>query len=172
MYLTSFYVKHEKEIYQSLYKTLSNYKYDCVLQSNPRLNPGAPSNTYALWDTNLPACLQNLSDRIVNATYPYIDENAKKQEPEWIEHLPEPTRSLKKKMIKEFGSPNVFSQFTPHITVGHDDVTPDVFNALLAGPVADANKCVVRIRQVSVGSVGKYGTVNRGKDKWTYKFNF
>ncbi|KAL0476658.1 hypothetical protein AKO1_006205 [Acrasis kona] len=172
MYLTTFYIRHEKDIYKSLNQTLSNYKYDCLLQTNPRLNPPTLTNTYALWDTNNPSCLQELSDRIVNATYPYIDERAKMQAPSWIDELPEPIKSLKKKMIKDFGSPNVFSQFQPHITVAHDDIDRDVMNTVLKGSVSATNNCTIQIRQVSVGSVGNYGTVMRGKDKWSFLFDF
>lgn len=54
--------------------------------------------------------LQNLSDAVVNFASPlraitnYI--------PEWVKDYPE-----KLEMIKQYGSPNVFSQFEPHLTL-------------------------------------------------------
>ena len=38
---------------------------------------------------------------------------------DWVEDLPEPTKSEKEALIKSFGSPNVFTQFAPHVTVGY-----------------------------------------------------
>jgi hypothetical protein len=40
--------------------------------------------------------------------------------PDWVQHLPEPERSAKIAFIKQYGSPNVFSQFQPHVTLACD----------------------------------------------------
>lgn len=40
--------------------------------------------------------------------------------PDWVQHLPEPERSEKIAFIRQYGSPNVFSQFQPHVTLACD----------------------------------------------------
>ena len=34
-------------------------------------------------------------------------------------------------MVKKYGSPNVFTEFNPHVSVAFDSVTPDVQNKAL-----------------------------------------
>jgi hypothetical protein len=41
--------------------------------------------------------------------------------PDWVQHLPEPERSEKIAFIRQYGSPNVFSQFQPHVTLACDE---------------------------------------------------
>ena len=41
--------------------------------------------------------------------------------PDWVQHLPEPERSEKIALIRQYGSPNVFSQFRPHVTIACDN---------------------------------------------------
>jgi hypothetical protein len=41
--------------------------------------------------------------------------------PDWVQHLPEPERSEKIAFIRVYGSPNVFSQFQPHVTLACDE---------------------------------------------------
>lgn len=40
---------------------------------------------------------------------------------DWVDSLPEPTKSEKEAYIIQFGSPNVFTQFDPHVTVGYGE---------------------------------------------------
>jgi hypothetical protein len=78
-------------------------------------------------------------------------------------------RSEKIAMIQRYGSPNVFSQFQPHVTLLCDAKDPDekiqqAFNSL-----------VVRVRHftasiLGLGVVGPHGTVMRGQDMGDYTF--
>jgi hypothetical protein len=69
---------------------------------------------YALWEVEPNSCLQAMSNSIVLATSPYILPN--QTIPDWVKSLPEPIRSEKEAFIKKYGSPNVFSQFSPHVS--------------------------------------------------------
>ena len=85
--------------------------------------------------TGSPACLQFMSDAVVNATYVIVAFSRSKLRhplcmyhlavpnqtiPDWVQHLPEPERSEKIAYIKQYGSPNVFTQFQPHVTLACD----------------------------------------------------
>eukprot|EP00658_Telonema_sp_P-2_P051411 TRINITY_DN39470_c0_g1_i2.p1 TRINITY_DN39470_c0_g1~~TRINITY_DN39470_c0_g1_i2.p1 ORF type:complete len:272 (+),score=93.07 TRINITY_DN39470_c0_g1_i2:53-868(+) len=72
--------------------------------------------TYAMISVNVTACLQKYSDTMVLATYKFAAKN--QTPPPWIHNLPEPERSEKLAMVAKYGSPNVFSQFQPHVSIG------------------------------------------------------
>jgi hypothetical protein len=93
------------------------------------------TGTYAMLTTGTPACLQFMSDAVVNATYVIVAFSRSKLRhplcmyhlavpnqtiPDWVQHLPEPERSEKIAYIKQYGSPNVFTQFQPHVTLACD----------------------------------------------------
>lgn len=80
--------------------------------------------------------------------------------PDWVEGLPEPLKSEKIAMIKKYGSPNVFSQFQPHVTLAWDSIDrmQPAFQHLNLPPR------IVSMRAVAIGTVGPYGTVTRGKN--------
>lgn len=63
---------------------------------------------------------QHLSDTIVLHSHPYTTPN--QTIPDWVFHLPEPERSIKIDYVRRYGSPNVFEEFDPHLTVGYDEV--------------------------------------------------
>jgi len=73
---------------------------------------------YAMWEVELNDCLQLLSDTVVNATAMYAKKN--QSIPGWVNDLPEPEREKKIKYVKEYGSPNVFDSFQPHVTLAWD----------------------------------------------------
>lgn len=92
------------------------------------------TGTYAMLTTGTPACLQFMSDAVVNATYViaaflswklhtlcmYHLAVPNQTIPIWVQHLPEPERSEKIAFIRQYGSPNVFTQFQPHVTLACD----------------------------------------------------
>ena len=74
--------------------------------------------------------------------------------------LPEPQRSEKIRSIRKYGSPNVFSQFQPHVTLAwdqHEDLAP-AFHSM---PVTSQTFVPTT---VALGTVGPHGTVMRGED--------
>eukprot|EP01104_Vermistella_antarctica_P013471 TRINITY_DN4073_c0_g1_i1.p1 TRINITY_DN4073_c0_g1~~TRINITY_DN4073_c0_g1_i1.p1 ORF type:complete len:268 (+),score=49.85 TRINITY_DN4073_c0_g1_i1:125-928(+) len=75
--------------------------------------------TYAMWNVTNSECLQNNSNTVVMALNDFITPN--QSIPSWVNSLPEPERTEKIDMIEQFGSPNVFSQFQPHVSVAGDD---------------------------------------------------
>ena len=114
----------------------------------------APRPPYALWDVDNNACLQALSDAVVNATYMLAKPG--QPIPKWVQQLPEPERSRKIAMIKKYGSPNVFSEFQPHITVAYD--TSPTMTSVYANATVPRD-AVYHARYVGVGYAGPFGTV-------------
>jgi hypothetical protein len=94
------------------------------------------SGNYVLWQVKNDACIQSLSDAIVNSTSQYLSPNAKTTIPAWINTLPPEIRQLKIDMIHKYGSPNVFSQFEPHVTLAwsssNDTVLSDIVQKYVA----------------------------------------
>ena len=121
---------------------------------------------YAMLAVKTSPCLQFLSDRIVNATYRYAQPN--QPVPPWVLQLPEPQRSKKIRLVKKYGSPNCFSGFSPHITVGWGENT-----TLVADGVRRARPGIAQLdaSAISVGRTGPHGTVLRGKDYASYNLS-
>jgi hypothetical protein len=98
------------------------------------------------------ACLQNLSDMIVLATYKYATPN--QAIPPWVNALPKSERERKIAMIQKYGSPNVFSEFQPHLTVAYDTVDniSQIYGSL-------KNTASYEATGVAVSTTGPFGTV-------------
>ena len=130
-----------------------------------RVKVGEPfaAGTYAMLNVTLDDCLQRYSDLIVNSTYRLSAPN--QTVPSWVRNLPEPERDEKIHDIEEYGSPNVFSQFQPHVSVGWSSN---------ASAVADAVESLKRHMNVhtasflgevvALGSVSAHGTVLQHAD--------
>ena len=66
-------------------------------------------------------------------------------------------------MIAKYGSPNVFSQFQPHVSIGWSSNVSAVTDAVDAlNKVWKSTSYVPNV--LAMGSVGPHGTVLRGKD--------
>lgn len=113
---------------------------------------------YGMWDVKLTACLQRWSDNLVSALQTYIVPN--QPIPDWVLTLPEPIRTKKIDYIKRYGSPNVFDQFQPHVTLAFDhfDAMRPAFAALNLRPRS------LKPVAIGVGKVGPHGTVLRGQN--------
>ena len=111
---------------------------------------------YAIWKIVRTPCLQELSDTIVKALEPFVN----KQDmiiPAWVENLPEPLRSKKIKLIHQYGSPNVFSEFEPHVTVGYNTHTNKQQKINVLNSISLPTNCKGEIAKVGIGHVGKSG---------------
>ena len=122
---------------------------------------------YTQWPVQASDCLQMLSDSIVDELNKFIKRPP--TIPDWVWTLPEPQRSRKLEMIRRYGSPNVYSEFQPHVTVGYDATTPTNSTAKRArervmNRIADMmpKPCGGMIRTGAVGKVGIGGTVLAG----------
>lgn len=118
-----------------------------------------------MWDVYVNPCLQKWSDLVATQLAQYMVPN--QPIPDWVEGLPEPLKTEKIAMIKKYGSPNVFSQFQPHVTLAWDSVDPmqPAFKHLNIPPR------IVSTRAIAIGSVGPYGTVIRGKNLAYFPIN-
>jgi hypothetical protein len=118
------------------------------------------TGTYAMMNvTDTSGCLQRYSDLIVNATYHLSEPNQKA--PSWVNTLPEPERSEKIHDVKEYGSPNVFNQFQPHVSVAWSS---DASAVKAAVAELKTKKTTFLGDIVALGSVGNHGTVLKDKD--------
>jgi len=82
-----------------------------------------------------------------------------------VKTLPEPVRSEKEDMIRKYGSPNVFSQFDPHVTLGFDcDGAPQCFQDALEAGAPPTLHIESDVLMLALGVVGAHGTVMRGED--------
>ena len=110
--------------------------------------------------------LHRQSDTIVNASYTFAVPN--QPIPAWVPSLPEPTRSEKIAMIKKYGSPNVFSQFQPHVTLAFDASTSSNLSSIFSSlPIKDGT---TKPQLVGLGTTGPDGTVLSNKDLAEFKF--
>ncbi len=76
------------------------------------------NGAYTMLNINKTSCLQTLSNTIVQSVQSFIKHPIIC--PSWIGSLPEPQRSMAIYNCREYGSPNVFDTFAPHLTVGFD----------------------------------------------------
>ena len=155
LYLTDF-GSNISELVQIL-ETLSNNLIPCdIVLSNYSVN-----ETYAFWQVENNKCLQLLSNSVVNATYKLASPN--QPIPSWVYSLPEPLRSEKINLIQLYGSPNVFKQFVPHVTIAYDEnTTIDNLSAAIESLPSIGYTSFNRI--MGLGDVGKHGSILRGKD--------
>ena len=116
------------------------------------------AGSFAMMRVVRSACLQFFSDAIVNATHSLAVPN--QTAPAWVNDLPEPERSAKLKLVAEFGSPNVFGEFDPHVSLAWGPDAAAVAGAVDALPAVHASPS--RADVVALGSVGAHGTVLMG----------
>ena len=105
---------------------------------------------------------------------PHVTEVAKKSVPSWVYDLPPDQQAQKIAYVHQYGSPNVFVAFSPHVTLAYDDDTEDLAydaggnpaDSIFGGAVADAAERWTEIRSeimtVGFGHVGPAGTVMQG----------
>ena len=126
--------------------------------------PAIVFGAYTQWPVQPSDCLQVLSDSIVDELSRFIKRPP--TIPDWVWTLPEPQRSRKLDMIRRYGSPNVYSEFQPHATVGFDTTTP-TNNSTRRARIRAMNRiandmprpCGGMIRTAAVATVGVGGTV-------------
>jgi len=159
-------------VQQTIYRTAqlqTMRSFYAVLRPDPIVN-----GLYAMWELSLSSSLQYLSNILVEATQPFVKPNQKI--PEWIYDLPysSPHRKRKIDYIRRYGSPNVFEEFEPHLTVGYDEVLEDVedrsdiLEALGGWDEKNGEECGWIMSWLGVGVVGDFGGVVLGKeeDSW------
>jgi hypothetical protein len=130
---------------------------------NLTLSAPYAAGTYLMLNVSLGSCLQRYSDTVVNATYSYSEPN--QTAPSWVHSLPEPERSEKLHDIAIYGSPNVFSQFQPHVTIAWSEDTKAIEKA---AATLKFDSITYRSDILGLGQVGAHGTVVRGKDYAMY----
>ena len=169
LYLTEFVPGSEVEIQQKLATVVAGLPTGCSLATGDVSADG----TYGMLAVDLPACLQQMSDSVVTALAPYRVLN--QTLPSWVPQLQNATeRAEKERLFKLYGSPNVFSQFQPHITLAFDAQNPTThrLNSLFDSPELRhlaSHPLTQDVDEIAMGTVGPHGTVLRGKDLATFR---
>ncbi|GMH95676.1 hypothetical protein TrST_g6413 [Triparma strigata] len=120
------------------------------------------SGSYGMLDVGLTTCLQALSDSLVTATSKYVDPSAKEYIPDWVYQLPPEEQKAKIDLISQYGSPNVLSGFSPHVTLLADDVNTTELAGIMAANTVPEVEGLVTL--VGFGNVGSFGSVLKGQD--------
>ncbi len=132
---------------------------------------------YAMYETMPDISIQQLSNSIVKMTQKYVKKD--QPIPDWVRVITDEEIKRKKiHYIKKYGSPNVFDEFDPHVTVGFDDgggnsteFKDDRFS-ILNNLIIDSGSCGGWIDEVRVGLVGDFGTVIGRPARIFYLTNF
>lgn len=130
---------------------------------NVTLSQPFAAGTYLMLNVSLTSCLQHYSDTVVNTTYKLSQPN--QTAPSWVHSLPEPERSEKMHDITEYGSPNVFNQFQPHVTIAWSNDTSAIKKAAAS---LEFKSITFTSNFLGLGSVGNHGTVLRDEDYALY----
>lgn len=150
LYLTDFKDGMEDKIVLTLKNMMQNNARFRISSNELMIN-----GPYAMYNIEKNESIQALSNHIVLSLTRYKDSN--QTVPDWVYKLPEPTKSKKIRYVQEYGSPNVFDEFDPHITVGYDEFTPaHERKQVLESDWGCEN---VLSLNVGVGITGQYGTV-------------
>jgi hypothetical protein len=112
------------------------------------------SGSYIMLPISESTCLQSMSDVVVQHTHHMSIPN--QTAPAWLLLLPEPQRSMKMDMLIRFGSPNVFRQYEPHITIA---CSASATELALATRALDGKSLAFIPHQLRVSKSGSCGTV-------------
>jgi hypothetical protein len=153
LYLTDF----RNDTILDLIDTLHHLELDHQLVD---INNVMVHGAYSMYSIQKTSSMQDLSDSIVRSCRQYMTVN--QIVPDWVYDLPEPQRSKKIGYVHEYGSPNVFDEFDPHLTVGYDADSPEndrrvILEQALSNEGGSCQKD--KVWDLGVGIVGDWGTV-------------
>lgn len=138
-----------------------NFKFPCNIQIIDSITNGA----YTMLNIENNACLQYLSDKIVNRTMSFV--HFPSPIPDWVQSISDPIeRKQKIDLIEKYGSPNVFQGFTPHVTVSYNEES-NADNERRKALVKDLQseipqKCMQNANFIALGYTSLGGTVLQG----------
>jgi hypothetical protein len=112
------------------------------------------SGSYIMLPISESVCLQSMSNIVVQHTHHMALPN--QTAPAWLLALPEPQRSMKMDMLNRFGSPNVFRQYEPHITLA---CSASATELAVATRALDGNSLDFIPLQLRISRSGSCGTV-------------
>ena len=168
MYLTTFDNKYTEETILEFSKAVEGLR-GCQVT----MKEIYASGEYFMWRAENTDCLQKLSNRVVNVTSKYRDQNY--EVPSWVYDLEDETERKKKIFYCEhFGSPNVFDGFDPHFTlivstdksIDLKQIADDVNNGRTQVKLPTFMN--LQSTSLSLAVSGSFGTVLRDQTKaWT-----
>ena len=160
LYLTNF----EDESIAQLMDTLEQL--DLVAPS-VEMDGVTVNGDYSMYSVQNNHSLLSLSNAIVEKLHRFIYPH--QPVPSWVYDLPEPSRSRKIEYVNKYGSPNIFDEFEPHMTVGYDvnddneEQRRNILWNVLSNDDDDNNDAMAckpeSIGAIGIGVVGDWGTV-------------
>ena len=146
-----------EEVTSVLQQVLTNHSQLWCQVSLPKRDGHLVAGPYSMYAVARDDCLQSLSDDVVRALNPYI---TRPQEiPPWVYTLPLLQRWRKIYMISKYGSPNVFGEYEPHITVGYDEAASVGSRTnVLEGIASPQFSCQGLVTHVAIARVGVGGS--------------
>lgn len=153
LYLTEFEDSKLDEIQAKLDEIAPSLPHNCQFEYNST----ELSGNYFMWNLAKSECLQQLSDQVVNALAEYRVKD--QVVPEWVYSQPEPKRTKMINYVKNYGSPNVFDLFAPHVTLAWDAVDDMTVLTKYTLPTVDGKACVL-----ALGRGAEHGMIRRNKD--------
>ena len=125
-----------------------------------KLDKVSQAGCFVMWGAKETAELSSLHVAITNAVHDLVVPA--QPIPAWVEALPKPQCDEKAAMLRNFGSPNVFSQYDAHVTLGFalDDAAIGVAHTQLE-PAAAPEVWAV---SVAISEVGEAGSVLCGTE--------
>jgi len=162
LYLTEYAVENVTSVVSTLNKLMPVLARKYAMCDFHMGQPYA-EGSYFMWRSAVTSCLQGIADNVTLELAPF--RNVDQEVPDWVYQLPEPERSTRIALVKEYGSPNVFRFFDPHVTLAWSD--QDDLNQLLT---LEYPPFQVTVSEIGLGVVSDHGTVLRNKDiaHWTF----
>ena len=113
LYLSQFAVSSLPDLIEVIAQTVTSPAFSKSCSS--KMLSAIVAGSYMMLPIAASRCLQSMSDILVMRVHHLALPN--QTAPGWLLSLPEPQRSAKLSMLNLFGSPNVFSQYEPHVTL-------------------------------------------------------
>ncbi|ELP90065.1 hypothetical protein EIN_404590 [Entamoeba invadens IP1] len=153
LYLTLFKEEVIPRVVERIAKAIENLR-GC----NITLDTAEPSGNYYMFNAAKSDCLSTLSESIVNLVCPYYDKSYVC--PSWVDGITDEEKKTTMKFnCDHYGSPNVFTTFSPHVTLFYNDDT-----TLINKLPKTLEPIKISSTKVSMTVSGNYGTAERGKE--------
>merc|ERR1711991_1291258 len=108
------------------------------------------------------SCTAYLNATVVSGAYGMWTGPPVPSVPAWVNNLPPKEREEKIKLIHEYGSPNVFQGFQPHVTLAWDNTTsPTAFGTALDALGLNGVVTEYYPSAIAISHTGPHGTVLR-----------
>ena len=159
LYQTQFYANQMDHIIDALDEVVNSTPFSsCEISLGSKVVSGDYSMLSIKRQDKENDCLQSLSDLVLNKFLPFVKFPA--EIPAWVLNIQdEKIRERKIKLVELYGSPNVLDGFDPHVTVGFDDINPNLQREIMNDIDSGLGSCNESFGTLAIGHVGIGGSV-------------